>query len=103
MLCPPESQGETAGFEEPDRCRAARALLRFYKLAISPFLAPSCRFVPTCSEYAAEAYRIHGFFRGTWLTLRRLLRCQPLCRGGFDPVPLASERARRGSRRAASR
>ncbi len=65
----------------------AVALLRFYKRWISPMLPPSCRFAPTCSEYSMEAYLKYGFFKGSWLTLRRILRCHPFHPGGFDPVP----------------
>ena len=65
----------------------AMALLRFYKRWISPLLPAACRFTPSCSAYALEAYGRHGFFKGSWLTLRRLLRCHPFCPGGFDPVP----------------
>ncbi len=61
--------------------------LAFYKRWISPMLPNSCRFVPSCSEYAMEAVAIHGVFRGTSLTLWRLLRCNPFVRGGYDPVP----------------
>ncbi|MEO8661840.1 MAG: membrane protein insertion efficiency factor YidD [Bryobacteraceae bacterium] len=64
------------------------ALLRFYKLAISPLLPPACRFHPTCSEYMVEAIRQHGAARGTWLGLGRLCRCHPFQPGGFDPVPM---------------
>lgn len=67
--------------------RAVIALLRFYKRFISPMLPPACRFQPTCSEYAAEAVERHGVGRGSWLALRRLLRCHPFHAGGFDPVP----------------
>jgi putative membrane protein insertion efficiency factor len=63
-------------------------LLRAYKWAISPMLPPSCRYVPTCSEYAAEAVERHGALRGSALALWRLLRCHPFARGGYDPVPL---------------
>lgn len=66
---------------------AAIALLKIYKKLISPLLPPACRFVPSCSEYAAEAVACHGFFHGTALALWRLLRCNPLARGGYDPVP----------------
>ena len=59
----------------------------FYRAAISPFLPPSCRFTPTCSQYALEALRKHGPIRGSWLTLRRLLRCHPWGGSGYDPVP----------------
>ena len=61
-------------------------LLRFYKAAMSPLLPPSCRFVPTCSEYAAEAVQRYGALRGSWMGLRRLLRCHPFHPGGYDPV-----------------
>ena len=65
----------------------AAAALRLYKSLISPLLPAACRYVPTCSEYAAEAVACHGFFHGTALALWRLLRCNPLARGGYDPVP----------------
>jgi uncharacterized protein len=63
------------------------ALIRFYRRSISPARPPCCRFVPTCSQYALEAIEKHGALRGTALTLWRLLRCNPLCKGGYDPVP----------------
>jgi putative membrane protein insertion efficiency factor len=62
-------------------------LLRAYKRVISPLLPASCRYVPTCSEYAAEALARHGLLRGTALGLWRLLRCNPFSRAGYDPVP----------------
>lgn len=62
------------------------ALLRFYKAAVSPLLPPSCRFMPTCSEYAMEAVQKYGALRGGWMGIRRLLRCHPFHPGGFDPV-----------------
>ena len=64
----------------------AIALLRIYQLAISPLLLPSCRFYPTCSAFAIEAIERHGFMKGGWLSVRRVLRCQPFCEGGYDPV-----------------
>jgi putative membrane protein insertion efficiency factor len=67
--------------------RFATWLLQLYKRLISPFLPASCRFVPSCSEYAAEAVAKHGLLRGATLGLWRLLRCNPLSRGGYDPVP----------------
>jgi putative membrane protein insertion efficiency factor len=73
--------------------RVLLASLRAYKWMLSPLLPPACRYVPTCSEYAAEAIERHGAVRGSLLALRRLLRCHPLVRGGFDPVPL-EKRAR---------
>lgn len=67
--------------------KALIALIKLYQLAIRPVLAPSCRFVPSCSEYATEAVERHGCRRGLWLTAHRLGRCHPLCKGGLDPVP----------------
>ena len=63
------------------------AAIRLYQATLSPLLGGYCRFTPTCSQYALEAYRTHGPLRGTWLTLRRLLRCHPLGGHGYDPVP----------------
>lgn len=59
-----------------------------YQKVISPLVGPSCRFHPTCSEYAKEAIEIYGFFGGFWLTLKRISRCHPLGSSGFDPVPV---------------
>lgn len=61
--------------------------IRFYRRYLSPLTPPSCRFHPTCSAYGEEAVRRYGAARGGWLTLRRLLRCHPFCKGGYDPVP----------------
>lgn len=61
--------------------------IRFYQLVVSPLLGPSCRFTPTCSEYARQAIIKHGPFKGGWLALRRLLRCHPWGGSGYDPVP----------------
>ena len=61
--------------------------IRFYQLAISPHLGATCRFTPTCSQYAVEALRIHGPVRGLWLSVRRILRCNPWGGSGYDPVP----------------
>ena len=63
------------------------AMVRGYQRWISPLLGPHCRFYPTCSHYAIEALTNHGAFKGSWLTLRRLVRCHPLNAGGYDPVP----------------
>ncbi|HPC46543.1 MAG TPA: membrane protein insertion efficiency factor YidD [Deltaproteobacteria bacterium] len=62
------------------------ALIRLYQKAVSPLLMPSCRFHPTCSEYAAQAVHVHGAAKGILMAVWRILRCNPLCRGGFDPV-----------------
>jgi putative membrane protein insertion efficiency factor len=64
----------------------ALALLRAYKWAISPVFPPSCRYVPTCSEYAMEAIERYGVLRGSVMACARLLRCHPFVRGGYDPV-----------------
>ncbi|MBO5771147.1 MAG: membrane protein insertion efficiency factor YidD [Alistipes sp.] len=63
------------------------ALIRFYQLCISPLTPPSCRFTPTCSQYALEALRRHGVVRGLWLALKRIARCHPWGGSGYDPVP----------------
>ncbi len=62
-------------------------MVQLYRLAISPFLPPSCRFQPTCSQYMVDALRTHGFWRGLFLGTRRVFRCHPGNPGGFDPVP----------------
>lgn len=67
--------------------QAALALLRGYKLLVSPLFTGACRFHPSCSSYAADALRAHGLTRGSWLALRRLLRCHPFGGSGYDPVP----------------
>jgi len=67
--------------------RFALSLLRGYKLVLSPLFAGSCRFLPSCSEYAGQAVVEHGVLKGTWLAFRRLSRCHPLGSSGFDPVP----------------
>jgi putative membrane protein insertion efficiency factor len=61
-------------------------LISFYKAVISPLLPPSCRFQPTCSEYAYEAVSRYGIIKGGRLAIWRILRCNPFCRGGYDPV-----------------
>ena len=63
------------------------AFIRFYQVALSPLLPASCRYYPTCLAYAIEALERYGAARGTWLTIRRIVRCHPFHAGGFDPVP----------------
>jgi putative membrane protein insertion efficiency factor len=67
--------------------KLALVLLRGYKLVLSPLFAGSCRYLPSCSDYAAEAIRLYGVTQGCWLALKRLSRCHPFCAGGHDPVP----------------
>jgi putative membrane protein insertion efficiency factor len=64
-----------------------RALIRAYQYGISPMLGPRCRVYPACSQYALEAVEAHGLLRGSWLAVRRLLKCHPWHEGGIDPVP----------------
>jgi uncharacterized protein len=73
--------------------RAALACLTLYKILLSPLFTGSCRFVPSCSDYAREAVTVHGAVKGTWMAARRLSRCHPLGSSGFDPVPGRSQRA----------
>ncbi len=61
--------------------------VKVYRYAISPFMAPCCRFHPTCSSYALQALEQHGALKGTWYSIRRISRCHPWHPGGFDPVP----------------
>jgi putative membrane protein insertion efficiency factor len=67
--------------------RALMVPIRGYQKFISPALPPSCRFTPSCSQYALEAVAKHGAVRGTWLAARRLVRCHPFNPGGYDPIP----------------
>lgn len=71
--------------------RILMGLIRFYRKGISPLTPPSCRYTPTCSAYALEAVDRHGALRGSWLALRRILRCHPWGGEGHDPVPPAAE------------
>ena len=76
--------------------RFAICLIGFYRKWLSPLKPPCCRFTPTCSEYALEAFRVHGFFRAFFLSLKRVLKCQPFYHGSLvDPVP--PPRANKGS------
>lgn len=66
-------------------------LVKFYRKFISPLKQPSCIYTPTCSSYALEALERYGFFKGGYLSLKRILRCHPFSKGGFDPVPNKEE------------
>ncbi|MFC5589908.1 membrane protein insertion efficiency factor YidD [Sporosarcina soli] len=66
--------------------------IKIYQKAISPLTPPSCRFYPTCSHYGMEAIEKHGALRGSWLAIRRILKCHPFHEGGFDPVPEKGEK-----------
>ena len=61
-------------------------LIKFYRMFISPLKPPSCRYIPTCSEYTLIAVEKDGAFRGGWLGMKRILRCHPFHKGGYDPV-----------------
>ncbi len=67
--------------------QALLALIRAYRFVLSPWWGTQCRFMPTCSQYAADAVERHGALEGSWLAMRRIGRCHPWCDGGFDPVP----------------
>lgn len=62
-------------------------MIRFYQVCISPLFPPSCRYYPTCSSYALEAIKKYGPWKGSFLAIKRILRCHPFSRGGYDPVP----------------
>ncbi|MBU1168800.1 MAG: membrane protein insertion efficiency factor YidD [Proteobacteria bacterium] len=62
-------------------------LIRIYQTFLSPLTGPSCRFYPTCSEYAYQAFERHGLLKGAYLSIRRIFKCHPFHPGGFDPVP----------------
>ncbi|UAA38798.1 membrane protein insertion efficiency factor YidD [Paraneptunicella aestuarii] len=64
--------------------------IKLYQKLISPLLGSNCRFTPTCSQYAIEAIKLHGIVKGTWLSIKRILKCHPLHDGGHDPVPLGN-------------
>ncbi len=73
--------------------RLIKFLIRTYQVTLSPrFSGGACRFTPTCSQYAMEAVEIHGVFKGCALALWRIMRCNPFCRGGYDPVPPKKEK-----------
>ena len=67
-------------------------MIRFYQYGISPLLGPRCRFTPTCSQYAYEAITEHGIIKGIYLGTKRILKCNPFFKGGYDPVPCKKDR-----------
>ena len=67
-------------------------IINIYRKTVSPLKLPSCRFTPTCSQYAVEAIRVHGALKGSLLSVWRILRCNPFCKGGYDPVPPKKEK-----------
>lgn len=67
--------------------RILLAFIKFYRQAISPLFPPCCRYTPTCSEYAYTAIQRYGFLKGSWMSMKRILRCHPWHKGGYDPVP----------------
>lgn len=71
------------------------ALVKFYQRFISPLKSTGCcRFIPTCSEYSVEAFKTRGAFVGLYLTVWRVLRCNPFCKGGYDPVPVSKKKTK---------
>lgn len=94
-------EADTAGVPSPlgpvsRACNVPFVLLiRVYRVTLSPLVGGQCRHEPTCSGYGLEAYRLHGPVRGSLLTLRRILRCHPFVKGGYDPVPLPESTVRR--------
>jgi putative membrane protein insertion efficiency factor len=68
-----------------------KMLIRIYQVAHYPFFRNVCRFYPSCSEYAIESLETHGVLKGAWLSVKRIVRCNPFFKGGFDPVPLKKE------------
>jgi putative membrane protein insertion efficiency factor len=88
MISSPEtSPGGRPAAQPSAGARVLLLLIGIYRRFISPMLGPRCRFEPSCSAYALEAVRVHGALRGSWLAVRRIGRCHPFNRGGFDPVP----------------
>lgn len=84
----PSSPGQVTAEASPTpAARVLMFLVSIYRVVLSPIMGQSCRFHPTCSAYSLEALRLHGALRGSWLTVRRIGRCQPFHPGGYDPVP----------------
>jgi putative membrane protein insertion efficiency factor len=90
-VAPSEADSSTSNRKRSIPVRLSLLLLRGYKVLISPYFTGSCRFLPTCADYAADAIARHGIVRGYWLAARRLVRCHPFCAAGYDPVPIHSK------------
>ena len=71
--------------------KSALALIKAYKLAVSPYLPSTCIYQPTCSDYTSEAIKVHGVLKGAWMGAKRIARCNPFTTGGLDPVPVRNE------------
>ncbi len=67
--------------------RLLLSLIQVYRKGVSPYTPPCCRYIPTCSQYAIQAIEKYGAARGLWMAIKRIVRCNPLHRGGYDPVP----------------
>ena len=80
------AQGRVAKLKDAPRT-VVLVLVRFYRSYVSPLFPPTCRYVPTCSEYAMIALQKYGFIKGSWLAIKRICRCHPWHPGGYDPVP----------------
>lgn len=81
-----EPNAATVKRTPPFSVRLLVRMIRAYQ-RVSRYTPPTCRFIPSCSEYTAQAFVVHGMWRGSWLALRRIVRCHPFCPGGYDPVP----------------
>ena len=91
---PDNARGSPAGFLHRCVMIVVRGVHKIYKRTLSPLFGQACRFTPYCSDYAVEAIDVHGIFKGSLLAAWRILRCNPLCRGGEDPVPPRTEKGR---------
>lgn len=87
MMVPIEFERRHPEFQPGMIARFALCIIRIYQLSLAPLLPNVCRYVPSCSNYAMEAITRHGVFRGTFLGIYRILRCNPFSSGGYDPVP----------------
>ena len=92
-----------SGSETPNRVPVLSwpfiAAIKVYRVTLSPIVGRQCRYEPTCSRYAEAAYRRYGAAVGTWMTVKRLARCHPFVRGGYDPVPYPDDKPTSANRR----